>query len=304
MPPKSQQQFSKLQQQLADPQEIKVTVLLTGGHDYTIPMPPDAPLLRQLFEVMLDQVNDHSKTLFQIPVSKGRGMLCFRGDRLVGLVTEPPLVVQQQAEPEPVTSPITSPDVIPSHYVQLDNFLTQAQLQRLVDYTLHREEEFVSTTTSTGDLDYRKSVVLHSFPEFSDLITQRIQTVVSDVRSKLGIPQFPVTQIEAQLTGHNDGNYYKVHNDNGSADTATRELTYVYYFHREPKAFSGGELVIYDSKIENNYYVKADSFHTVEPRNNSIVFFPSRYMHEVLPISCPSRKFADSRFTINGWIRR
>lgn len=300
MPPKSQQQFSKSQQQLADPQEIKVTILLTGGHDYTVPMPPDAPLLRQLFEVMLDQTNDHSKTLFQIPVSKARGMLCFRGDRLVGLVTEPPLVVQQQEENAP--SPL--PDVIPSNYVQLDNFLTPDELQRLVQYTLEREAEFVSTTTSTGNVDYRKSVVLHSFPEFSELISQHIQEAASDVRSKLGLPQFPISQIEAQLTGHNDGNYYKVHNDNGSADTATRELTYVYYFYREPKAFAGGELIIYDSKIENNYFVKADSFHTIEPRNNSIVFFASRYMHEVLPIHCPSRQFADSRFTINGWIRR
>lgn len=299
MPSKSQQ-FSKAQQQLAEPQEIKLTVLLTGGHEYTISLPPDSPLLRQLFEVMLDQSGDHSKTLFQIPVSKGRGMLCFRGDRLVGLVTEPPLVVQQHAEPE---QPAAS-DVIPSHFIQLDNFLTDEELQRLVNFTLERENEFVSTTTSTGDLDYRKSVVLHSFPEFSELIAKRIREVAPDVRSKLGIPQFAITQIEAQLTGHNDGNYYKVHNDNGSADTATRELTYVYYFYREPKGFSGGELVIYDSKIENNYYVKADSYHTVEPRNNSIVFFASRYMHEVLPIHCPSRQFADSRFTINGWIRR
>lgn len=34
-----------------------------------------------------------------------------------------------------------------------------------------------------------------------------------------------------------------------------------------------------------------------------IIFFLSRYMHEVLPVKCPSRNFADSRFTINGWIR-
>lgn len=95
-----------------------------------------------------------------------------------------------------------------------------------------------------------------------------------------------------------------MHNDNGSSETQNRELTYVYYFYREPKPFSGGELLLYDSKIENNYYVQADSFKTVEPRNNSIVFFPSRYLHEVKLVSCPSKAFADSRFTINGWIRR
>ena len=125
-----------------------------------------------------------------------------------------------------------------------------------------------------------------------------------DVLRKLNIPPFPIADIEVQLTAHNDGNYYKVHNDNGSPDTATRVFTYVYYFYREPKPFSGGELLIYDSKIENNFYVQADSCQTVEPHNNSIVFFLSRYLHEVLPVRCPSKAFADSRFTINGWLRR
>jgi Rps23 Pro-64 3,4-dihydroxylase Tpa1-like proline 4-hydroxylase len=27
-------------------------------------------------------------------------------------------------------------------------------------------------------------------------------------------------------------------------------------------------------------------------------------MHEVLRVSCPSQAFADSRFTINGWVRK
>ena len=147
-------------------------------------------------------------------------------------------------------------------------------------------------------------MILHSFPEFSQLVVNRIQAILPDVFRKLNLSLFPIGEIEAQLTSHNDGNYYKIHNDNGSPDTATREFTYVYYFYQQPKAFSGGELLIYDSKIENNFYVKADSYKRVEPRNNSIVFFLSRYLHEVLPVSCPSKVFADSRFTINGWVRR
>jgi Rps23 Pro-64 3,4-dihydroxylase Tpa1-like proline 4-hydroxylase len=66
----------------------------------------------------------------------------------------------------------------------------------------------------------------------------------------------------------------------------------------------GGELVLYDARIENNHYVKAQSFKTIEPRNNSIVFFQSFYLHEVLPVSCPSKTFSDSRFTVNGWVRK
>ena len=195
-------------------------------------------------------------------------------------------------------------NILESNYLQIDNFLMREDKKRLLNYVFAEEAEFVPTSTATDEVNYRRSSVLYSFPEFAELIRDRIQSVALDIFRTLELPPFSVDYIESQLTAHNDGNYYKVHNDNGSSNTATREPTYVYYFHREPKPFLGGELVIYDSKIENTYYVNADSFKTIEPRNNSIVFFLSRYMHEVLPVSCLSRSFQDSRFTINGWIHR
>lgn len=182
--------------------------------------------------------------------------------------------------------------------------MTPAEKNKLIKYVLAKESEFVSTSTSTNAEDYRRSMVLHSFPEFSELMVNRIKAILPDVLKSLNIPSFPLGEIEAQLTMHNDNNFYKLHNDSGSPDTASRFFTYVYYFYREPKGFSGGELQIYDSKIENNFYVADKTFRTVEPRNNSIVFFLSRYMHEVLRVSCPSKAFADSRFTINGWVRK
>lgn len=191
-----------------------------------------------------------------------------------------------------------------SQVLQLDNFLTAEENSQLLRYTLEREAVFVPSNTATNAIAYRRSSVLHDFPEFSRLIRERIQVALPHILKQLGIPAFAITQIEAQLTAHGDGNYYKIHNDNGSPEAATRELTYVYYFCREPKPFSGGELRIYDSRIEQGRYTQADSFQTIDPRNNSIVFFLSRYMHEVLPTHCPSKSFADSRFTINGWLRR
>lgn len=224
---------------------------------------------------------------------------------LLHLITQPAVNVQQVKDIIPQISNFQSAsDVLPSQYLQLDNFLSQAEWNRLLDYVIRHESNFLPTSTSANDADYRRSLVLHSFPEFSQLITERLQTILPPILSQFEISPFTISTIEAQLTAHNDGNYYRIHNDNGSPETATREFTYVYYFYREPKPFSGGELRIYDSKIENNFYVAAESFKTVEPRNNSIVFFPSRYLHEVLPVSCPSKTFANSRFTINGWIRR
>jgi Rps23 Pro-64 3,4-dihydroxylase Tpa1-like proline 4-hydroxylase len=195
-------------------------------------------------------------------------------------------------------------EILPSYFAQVENFLTPAQVQSLMKYVLEREAKFEPTSNSANDPNYRRSSFLPFFPEFSELIVNRIRDMMPYIITYLGLPSFTVGDIESQLTAHNDGNYYKIHNDNGSPDSATRELTYVYYFNRQPKSFTGGELLIYDSKIENNFYVGASSYQTVQPLHNSIVFFLSRYMHEVLTVKCPSQHFANSRFTINGWVRR
>ena len=306
-------------EQQIQPQDVKVKILLTGGHQCTIVLKSDTPLLYSLVKALVDRTQPTVgfSTLFQIPIDDGRSSLSFPGEHLVGLVTEPPILLQQlqpQHPAIPLEIPLEIPAQIPapapvnddliSRYTQIDNFLTSAEKNKLIKYVLAKESEFVTTSTSTNAEDYRRSMVLHSFPEFSALIVNRIKAILPDVLRKLNIPAFSLGDIEAQLTMHNDNNFYKLHNDSGSPDTATRFFTYVYYFNREPKAFWGGELQIYDSKVENNFYVADETFRTVEPRNNSIVFFLSRYMHEVLPVSCPSKAFADSRFTINGWVRQ
>lgn len=293
--------MQSISQQL-ESKDVKVKLLLAGGHEYTVYLKPDAPILHNLLATIVARAYKQESTcngLFQIPMDEGHSVLCFPSEHLIRVVTEPPIVIHQNQNLQ-----TTNSNILPSHYLQIDNFLTPEEHKRLIKYVLQKESYFIPTSTSTNDLNYRQSMVLYSVTEFSELIVKQIKNIVPDVISKLNLPSFCVSQIETQLTAHNDGNYYKIHNDNGSPETATRELTYVYYFYQDPKPFFGGELRIYDSKVSNNSYVNAESFKTVEPRNNSIVFFLSRYMHEVLPVSCPSKAFADSRFTINGWVRR
>jgi Rps23 Pro-64 3,4-dihydroxylase Tpa1-like proline 4-hydroxylase len=289
--------------------QIKVNVLLNGGHSCTLHTQSDSALLQQLFQVLLARGQQQTVSgVFQISVEEGRAALCFPAEHLVGLVTDPPVQLEQIELPQP-SQPHQTPSQLPANFVaslsiQLDEFLTLDEQTYLLASVLEQMPNFSSSTTSTGDQQYRQSRVLHALPDVFELMRQRIRDVMPKICQQLRLPSFPVADVEAQLTAHNHGDFYKVHNDSGSPDTATRVLTYVYYFYREPKAFTGGELKIYDSRIENNMYVQAESSHLVEPRNNSIVFFPSYCLHEVLPIECPSQTFADSRFTINGWVRR
>lgn len=191
----------------------------------------------------------------------------------------------------------------PAQFIQIYNFLSLEERSNLLNYVLDRENQFVATTTSTGAIDYRRSKILYSFEEYENWMIEKIRPIIPALIKAWNLQPFSISQIEIQLTAHNDQNYYKIHNDNGSEAAANRIISYVYYFHREPKNFSGGVLRLYDLSLENNLYIHANSYQDIEPANNSIVFFPSHFLHEVLPVACRSRHFADSRFTLNGWIR-
>jgi len=93
------------------------------------------------------------------------------------------------------------------------------------------------------------------------------------------------------------------HNDNGQDEVSARKITFVYFFHREPKVFEGGELRIQSPVIDNAAF-GSGNYYTIVPRQNQLVLFDSSLTHEITPVKCSSGKFADSRFTVNGWISR
>lgn len=194
----------------------------------------------------------------------------------------------------------------PAQYWQIDNFLPPEQYQQVLDTAFSKQQQFKNSQTVTKEDSYRQSSVLPGkyFSELYYSMKSKVLDALPSALSNLEHPQFDVSHVEMQMTAHNDGCFYKVHSDAGSAKTKTRELTYVYYFYQEPKAFGGGELKIYDTKIINGKVIREDNSKIVEPLNNSIVFFNSRCKHEVLPIACPSGQFEASRFTLNGWLRR
>ena len=117
------------------------------------------------------------------------------------------------------------------------------------------------------------------------------------------LPNFEITGVEAQITASHDGDYFHFHTDNGSDRVESRHLTFVYFFHREPRQFEGGELRIHDARLEERGYVSQGSYQSIAPQQNQIVFFPCELLHEITAVNCTSQQFADSRFTLNGWLR-
>jgi SM-20-related protein len=204
-----------------------------------------------------------------------------------------------------------SPEVARTKCVVLDEFLAPQELDELVSYTLQHEEQFqcsevISPNGEPGMIafDHRRSRVLMDLGKHEAIILDRIRGVLPRVLDQLGVEEFPVRHTEAQITASNDGDFFRAHSDDSDEMIASRRITFVYFFHREPRQFEGGELLLHDLHGGGKRHVSSRSYQTVVPQQNQIVFFPCSLLHEITAVECPSRAFADSRFTLNGWLHK
>ena len=195
------------------------------------------------------------------------------------------------------------PRIVRHRVFRYAGFLSPADVGALLARVLALEPSFVPSFTSDHDDDYRRSLVLNPPEDLQREMVAKVRTLMPEVLRGLGV-SFPVGVVECQVTANNDGSFFRVHTDAGDNETRKRELTYVYYFNRAPLGFGGGELRVYDDEVHDGRLRRRDTFQTIAPEHNTIVFFHARVMHEVTPVSVPSRAFADSRFTVNGWVQR
>jgi SM-20-related protein len=219
-----------------------------------------------------------------------------------------PLTVVQEASQSDSSRKVgvlAEPAVVQAQCVVLDEFLAPQELDELVSYALQHEAEFqtselISPSGDPGVVDYnhRRSRVLMDLGKQENVILERIKCVLPRVLDKLEIEEFPVTYTEAQITASNDGDFFGTHCDDAQEMISSRRLTFVYFFHREPRRFEGGELRLHDSHGSS----RTGGYQVIRPQQNQIVFFPCSVLHEITLIQCPSRAFADSRFTLNGWL--
>ena len=203
------------------------------------------------------------------------------------------------------------PEVLPANCVLLDEFLAPQELEELTRFALEHEADFQASEVYSPRMekgvvsdDYRRSRVLMDLGQKQQMMRARIESVLPQVLERLGMEEFTIADVEAQITASNDGDFFQLHDDNGSEGVAARHLTFVYFFHREPRQFEGGELRIHDVQRNDGHYVSDGTYQTIVPRQNQIVFFPCELQHEITRVKCRSQLFADSRFTLNGWLRQ
>lgn len=196
------------------------------------------------------------------------------------------------------------------NYLHLDGFLDGDEHAALIAFAKSQRDELEPSTVNEAETDaikldaeFRKSHLLFELEPIWPFFEPRLMALLPHARVEIGLPRFELDYIERQLTAHGDGDFFGLHSDNGGAESDTRLMTFVYYFYEEPKRFEGGELRIYDAvEHDDGTLHPADTFHVVEPANNSIVLFESGAFHEVRTVRTDAG-FDGSRFSVNGWFR-
>lgn len=286
--------------------EVSVTLLLNGGHTRTLYLRDHDPLLTSLVSSIGEKSYGGGRPArpFNIHLDQGRSSIIFSSSDLVGLITDPPMI-HDKAPRQPALLPASGPgdhagDKSP--YLVLENFIDVPAHAELLKFVLAHEHDFVAP--AGGEDDDGGAAVLRDFAYFAALFRDRVRSLQPQLAVAFGIGEFPVGEIECQLRAQNDGSYVKLRRDNAAPGTIERAISYVYYFHGEPKSYGGGEFRLYGSRVADGRYECGAPACEIAPKNNSILFFPSHCHHEVLPLRCPSNRFVDGRFTINGWMRR
>src|SRR5207248_6879018 len=112
----------------------------------------------------------------------------------------------------------------------MTGFLSHAEHQRLLEHALACEEDFQESGIVGREggkaLDHgvRRSRTLFGarLEEVWDLFDRRLRGILPAVRRELGIPWFPLGEIERQLTAHGGGGFFAPHVDTGHPSVASR----------------------------------------------------------------------------------
>lgn len=130
-------------------------------------------------------------------------------------------------------------------------------------------------------------------------LATRIQDLLPDLFTGLGVAPFAVTEVPLSFVNGLDGHSGSPHADE-SGDRFRVSL--LYYFYRSPKAFRGGDLQFYDGDSNSANGYGDEPVATIDLDDNLLVAFPSHVFHGISDVVCDSTDFEDGRFAAIGFL--
>jgi SM-20-related protein len=195
---------------------------------------------------------------------------------------------------------------VPPHAV-VRNWLGTQTIERLLAYAQSNEHAFADAGVGHGEkfrIDRVRRISKRlGLGDLKGEIEAEVRDLLPAMFERLGNRPFIPHRLELEMAAHGDGAFFARHLDTETGYehlVSHRVISAVYYFYALPKAFSGGVLRLHSLAASG----QEGTFVDIAPDYDTIVFFPSMFPHEVLPVRCRSSRFADSRFAINCWAHR
>jgi SM-20-related protein len=194
----------------------------------------------------------------------------------------------------------------PVPFVRVEGFLDEGQLRRLWETATGPAADF-----APGMVKNHEGYKLHPHQRVAEVLQDAdpvkawflplVEALVDSgtVLPRLGVAPFEVGRRELQMTRQAEGGFLWTHRDVGPANPH-RRVTYIYYFHREPRRFGGGDLLLFDQTADK---VRSDAvaFTRIDPTHNSLIVFPADRLHAVTRVTGIDDPL-EGRWTVNGWL--
>ncbi|HVN51105.1 MAG TPA: 2OG-Fe(II) oxygenase, partial [Acidimicrobiales bacterium] len=118
-----------------------------------------------------------------------------------------------------------------------------------------------------------------------------------------GRPPLELTDI--RVTVHRDGDFLGSHHDDRWPRLRNgRLLSFVYWFHAQPRAFEGGGLVLSGWARHEGDLQPFGPQVDLDPTDDTLVVFPSSTRHELRRVRCQPDELRSARLAIVAFARR
>ena len=124
----------------------------------------------------------------------------------------------------------------------------------------------------------------------------RVRAALPRTVRELGVDVSAAPDLYGAWACHHNGDFHVRHFDVGETTSSfcdNRRVAYIYYLHRRPRAFAGGDLMLYPPG--------ADPIR-IRPAHNAFIAFPPETEHEVEPVRCDPDDWGAGRFSIGGFV--
>jgi len=132
-----------------------------------------------------------------------------------------------------------------------------------------------------------------------ELLANRVLEILPSLFTVLDIEPFAVAEMPLTLVNGLDGHYGLPHAD--SIDGRFK-ISLLYYFHKVPRAFQGGDLEFYAASPASPSDHSDEALSRIDQEDNLLIAFPSQMFHGITQVRCDSDDFADGRFAVVSFL--